>query len=114
MSKKKNIYLPIEIKAREYVSNLLLVSKAIDKNYRCYIGAKSSINRLIDYKNEKNGIFFSKSTLRENEYIKFRDKCEYLTILDQELGPALSIEEIKMGLSSSSDLVIQNTLTATM
>ncbi len=106
MSKKKHIYLPIEIKAREYVSNLLIVNKAINKNYRCYIGAKSSINRLISYKKEKNGIFFSKSTLTEKEYINFRDKCEYLTILDQELGPALTIKEIKMGLSSRKNLVI--------
>ena len=56
MSKKKHIYLPIEIKAREYVSNLLIVSKAIDKGYRCYIGAKSSINRLASYKKKKDGI----------------------------------------------------------
>ena len=69
MSKKKHIYLPIEIKAREYVSNLLIVSKAIDKGYRCYIGAKSSINRLASYKKEKDGIFFSKSTLTEKDYI---------------------------------------------
>ena len=58
MSKKKHIYLPIEIKAREFVSNLLLVSKAINKGYRCYIGAKSSINRLASYKREKMEFFF--------------------------------------------------------
>ena len=80
MSKKKHIYLPIEIKAREYVSNLLIVSKAIDKGYRCYIGAKSSINRLASYKKEKDGIFFSKSTLTEKDYIYYRnkfDKCRF-------------------------------------
>tara|TARA_Y100001958_G_C21224883_1_gene550284 strand:- start:752 stop:2065 length:1314 start_codon:yes stop_codon:yes gene_type:complete len=106
MSKKKHIYLPIEIKAREYVSNLLIVSKAIDKGYRCYIGAKSSINRLASYKKEKDGIFFSKSTLTEKDYIYYRNKFEYLTILDQELGPALSFKEIKMGLHSSRDQII--------
>ena len=62
MSKKKHIYLPIEIKAREYVSNLLIVNKAINKNYRCYIGAKSSINRLISYKKEKNGSVSAEET----------------------------------------------------
>ena len=35
---KKHLYIPVEIKPREYVSNLLLINKAIDKNFRCYLG----------------------------------------------------------------------------
>lgn len=102
---KKHLYIPVEIKPREYVSNLLLINKAIDKNFRCYLGSKSSINRLIMYSNQANGIYFSKCSFVKKEYQKIKKKCDHITILDQELGPALSIQEIQMGLRSMNDQI---------
>lgn len=103
---KKNLYIPIEVKAREYVSNLLLTSRGIDRNFRCYLGAKSSINKLIQYSTIKSGVYFSKSPLLETEYIEIKKKCEFFTILDQELGPALSVNEIEKGLLARKNLII--------
>ena len=102
---KKHLYIPVEIKPREYVSNLLLINKAIDKNFRCYLGSKSSINRLIMYSNQANGIYFSKCSFVKKEYQKIKKKCDHITILDQELGPALSIQEIQMGLRSMNNQI---------
>ena len=104
---KKHLYIPVEIKPREYVSNLLLIDKAIDKNFRCYLGSKSSINRLVMYSNEINGIYFSKCSFVEEEYQKIKKKCDHITILDQELGPALSGQEIEMGLRSMNDQIFK-------
>ena len=102
---KKHLYIPVEIKPREFVSNLLLIDKAIDKNFRCYLGSKSSINRLIRYSNETNGIYFSKCSFIKNEYKEIKKKCDHITILDQELGPALSAREIEIGLRSMNDQI---------
>ena len=103
---KKNLFIPIEVKIREFVSNLLLASESLDNNFRCYLGGKSSINRLINYNKLKNGVYFSKSPFLEKEYIKIKKKCQFLTILDQELGPALSKNEIEMGLNARKNLIL--------
>ena len=103
---KKNLFIPIEVKFREFVSNLLLVSESLDNNFRCYLGGKSSINRLINYNKSKNGVYFSKSPFLEKEYIKIKKNCQFFTILDQELGPALSKHEIEMGLNARKNLII--------
>ena len=103
---KKNLFIPIEIKIREFVSNLLLVSESLDNNFRCYLGGKSSINRLINYNKSKSGVYFSKSPFLEKEYIKIKKNCQYFTILDQELGPALSKHEIEMGLNARKNLIL--------
>jgi surface carbohydrate biosynthesis protein len=103
---KKNLFIPLEVKSREFVSNLLLASESLDNNFRCYIGAKSSINRLINYNKSQNGVYFSKSPFLEKEYIKIKKKCQFFTILDQELGPALSKHEIEMGLAARKNLIL--------
>ena len=48
-SKKISIFLPIEIKTRELLAKVILAKFIISnqkKNSRCYIGSKSSIDRL--------------------------------------------------------------------
>ena len=40
--KKKTVYIAIEIKVREFISQILLASKLIKNNYRVYIGAAQS------------------------------------------------------------------------
>ena len=57
---KPNLYLPIEIKYREFLSNLLLASFAVKSGFRVYIGSKDAIATLINTKNDKGGIFFIK------------------------------------------------------
>ena len=81
---KKNLFIPIEIKAREYVSNLLLVNASLEKNFRSYLGAKSAINKMIEYSKNTTGVYFSKSVLLENEYKQIKKKCDKITILDPQ------------------------------
>ena len=58
--KKKTIYLPIEIKARELDSFILIAKFAVQNNYRVYIGSKFAINRLLDKKKSYGACLFLK------------------------------------------------------
>ena len=84
--KKVNLYIPIEIKHREFLSQLLLSSFAIKAGFRVYIGSKGSINRLIERKSHKGGIFFYKGGVYLDRLYQIKKKCDHFVILDQELG----------------------------
>ena len=58
--KKKNLFLPIEFKYREFLSKIYLASYAINAGFRIYIGSSDSIFRLIKSKSINGGIFFFK------------------------------------------------------
>ena len=64
--KKIELYIPVEHKARELKSKIMLVLSAIEQNIRCYIGNKEDIERLIKNKSKKNGIFFLKEERRDH------------------------------------------------
>ena len=53
---KKLLFLPIEIKTREFYPKLYLATKALDQNYSCFIGDKAGIFRATKYFN--NGVYF--------------------------------------------------------
>ena len=55
---KPNVYIPVEIKYREFLSNILLESFAVKSGFRVYIGSKDAIATLINTKKNKGGIFF--------------------------------------------------------
>jgi hypothetical protein len=84
--KKKNIYIPIEIKHREYLSKLFFSFYAIKAGFRIYIGSKRSIYKILNKKKQKEGIFFYKSGIEKNRLTKIKKKCDRIVILDQELG----------------------------
>ena len=50
---KKNLFLPIEFKHREFLSKLLLASFALKAGFRVYVGSSNSIFRLIKSKSKK-------------------------------------------------------------
>ena len=84
---KKNIYLPIETKQREYLSNLLIAQKAATKGFRTFIGTKEAIFDLILNKKERKGIFLYKGGLESNLFEKISKKVQYNFILDHEMTP---------------------------
>ena len=93
--KKKNVYIPIEIYYREFHQRLYLISKAIKKNFRVYIGTKYGIDKILDKKikdKSYGGIYFYKSNIISNKnYLnKICKICDNFVILDEELGPAVS------------------------
>ncbi len=83
---KMNLFIPIEIKHREFLSKLLLSSFAIKFGFRVYVGSKISIYRLLKKKSKKGGIFFYKAGLKLDPLIELKKKCDHFVTLDQEMG----------------------------
>ena len=50
--KTKLFFLPLEIKTRELYPKLYFASKALEKNYSCFIGDKAGIFRATKYFNK--------------------------------------------------------------
>ena len=88
--KKKTVYIAIEIKVREFISQILLASKLIKKNYRVYLGAKDQILYMIKNKKEKGGIFFYKAGVPEIYVDSVEKKTDAHAVFDQELMPGIS------------------------
>ncbi len=86
--KKINLYIPIEHKVRELYSKIFFSIFALKKNFRCFIGNKEDIERVIKNKKDKNGIFFFKGG-ETREYVKsIKDKVDFFFIIDEEAGPS--------------------------
>jgi surface carbohydrate biosynthesis protein len=84
--KKKNLYLALEFKHREFSSKILLAFYAAKAGFRVYIGSSQSIFRLIKFKEQKEGIFFFKGGLEPERLTHVKKKCDQFVILDEELG----------------------------
>ena len=84
---KKTIYICIEIKVREFVSQILLSAKLILKGYRVYLGSKDQIIYLIKKKKEKGGIFFYKGGIPSQYVDIVNNKTDIHAVFDQELMP---------------------------
>ena len=86
--KKITLYLPVEFKARELSSFILLSKYAVEQGCRVYIGSKSAINRLLKVKKSVAGLFVFKGGLETKDIINIRKKINRFVILDQELSPS--------------------------
>ena len=80
------LFLPIEIKTREFFPKLFLISRALKKNIDCFIGDKIAVNRAIRY--FKKGVYFHKSiNKKDKEYIlDIKSKVDTYISLDEEFG----------------------------
>ena len=87
MSLKRNIYIPIEVKVREYLPRLFFAHNAMKMNYRIYIGAKNEIFNLIKKKKDKGGIFFYKGGLGKKNTDLIKKKCDLMAIMYEEIMP---------------------------
>jgi surface carbohydrate biosynthesis protein len=107
MKLKKNIYIHLEILAKELSSHLLLSVIALKKNYRIYIGDAYSLEKLLIKKNKKEGIFLAKGNINNSMHNLVKKKCEKLVALDQEISPGFSSKYynyiIKMRYARSTD-----------
>lgn len=100
IKKKKTIYIPIEIKYREYNSQLLLAKQAAQNGYRVYIGPDFRLLKIMRLKPQKAGIYHYKSVTRLNE---LKDKLDVFTRIDQEIGPAIDDYDFITRISLKSD-----------
>lgn len=88
--KRKEVYIPIEIKAREFASQVYLAGALARKGARVFVGSKSSVDRLVNEKRNKQGVYLYKGGGSRVE--KFRNALKRVTsiaVLDQEVSPAL-------------------------
>jgi surface carbohydrate biosynthesis protein len=98
--KKSNIFIPIEIKSRELDHSILLAIACLKENFRVYIGSKISINKIINWKKDKNGIILYKSGLYLEDILKYKKKLNFFCILDQEVGVSISYQNMDLALKS--------------
>jgi surface carbohydrate biosynthesis protein len=89
---KKNIYIAIEVKQREYLSNVLLASKAAIKGYRIYIGSQLQIFNLLQKKKNNGGIFLYKGGIDPEVFNRIKNKVDYNLFLDHEVAPGHNIK----------------------
>ena len=82
----KMLFLPIEIKTREFYPKLYFAKKALDNNFACFVGDKAGIFRATKYFN--NGIYFYKSINQtDTNHIKaIKKKNNKYIVLDEEGG----------------------------
>ena len=97
---KRTIYICVEIKSREYVSNVLLAVACALRGYRVYLGTHAAIYALIRKKLTGDGIFLDKSTQPETRMKWNRARTEYYCILDPELSPILPPNVLIEGFNS--------------
>ncbi len=94
---KKEVYIPIEIKPREFVSQLLLSGELAKIGLRVYLGSKKSIDILMENKNNKTGAYLYKGG--GGSINKFKDlskQVKSIAVLDQEISPNLSNYDISI------------------
>jgi surface carbohydrate biosynthesis protein len=83
------LYICIEIKSREYDSQILLAAYAARRGYRVYLGTHAAIYALLRKKKKKEGILLDKSTQPRERMLWLRKKVDRYCILDAELSPIL-------------------------
>ena len=89
-SLKKEVYIPIEIKPREFVSQLLLSSELAKRGSRVYLGNKKSLDKHIENKTQSNGVYLYKGGGGSiNKFRNISKKVESIAVLDQEISPAI-------------------------
>lgn len=87
---KKEVYIPIEIKAREFASQVFLSGQLAKTDARVFLGSKASIDRLINEKKKTCGVYLYKGGGSSIEkFKKLAPKVSSIAVLDQEVSPAL-------------------------
>ncbi|MBO8217662.1 surface carbohydrate biosynthesis protein [Prochlorococcus marinus] len=89
-SQRKEVYIPIEIKPREFISQLLLSAELAKIGLRVYLGSKKSIDDLVENKKNKQGTYLYKGgggTI--NKFKKLSKLVSSIAVLDQEISPCL-------------------------
>ena len=59
-SLKKEVFIPIEIKPREFISQLLLSAELAKIGFRVYLGTKKAIDELVEDKTDNKGVYLYK------------------------------------------------------
>lgn len=86
--RKKTIYIPIEIKAREFTAQTLLACKIAERGGRVYLGGKSALLRAVKTKPNLGGTLLYKSGWPGGGFLDLKHRVSRIAVLDQEMSPA--------------------------
>ena len=86
---RPTVYICVEQKNREYDEKILLASDLALRGFRCYVGTHAAIWALLRTKRDRSGIYFDKGTQLPEVMDWIKTKCDYIVVLDVELGPAV-------------------------
>ena len=102
----KKIYIAVEIKKRELIGDLHIIDSLLDSDYEIIIGSKKSINFILKNKKDPDGVILLTSPPEKIKDYKFlKSKVDKITILDPELSPALTDNEIKHSFNTVKQLI---------
>lgn len=84
---RKTLYLPVEIKQREYDAQIVLAANAAVKGYRVYLGTHAAIFALLRNNKNPTGIFLDKGMPSRERLLWLRKKCLKIWVMDAEISP---------------------------
>ena len=97
---RKILYLPIEVKQREFDAQVLLAARAAKRGYQVFIGTHASIYQLIRNNKIPSGLILDKSLPDPKNIEMLYEKCQLIWVMDAEISPILTEETIKQELPS--------------
>lgn len=83
---KPNIFLPIEVKPREFTAKVLIGAEAAKKGSRVYIGAKPGVNLVAS--RVQGGAYLYKDMTLVSLMSKIKANQHAFVVLDEEMSPA--------------------------
>ena len=86
---RPTVYICVEQKNREYDEKIILASDLTLRGFRCYVGTHAAIWALLRTKRDRSGIYFDKGTQLPEVMDWIKTKCDYIVVLDVELGPVV-------------------------
>jgi surface carbohydrate biosynthesis protein len=90
MCKKKEVYIPIEIKPRELISQIFLAGELCKKGVRVFIGSKITIDRYVKQKNNDQGVYLYKGGgSKVSKFKNISKRVKSIIVLDQEISPGV-------------------------
>jgi surface carbohydrate biosynthesis protein len=96
----KLLFLPIEIKQREYDAQILLAAKAAVRGYRVYLGSHAAIFALLKNIKTPSGIYLDKGMPNLERLTWLRSKCREIWVMDAEVSPIHTREILNRELPS--------------
>lgn len=88
----KTLYLPVEIKQREYDAQIVLAANAAIRGYRVFLGTHASIFALLRTNRVPTGILLDKGMPSRERLPWLRQKCLEIWVMDAEISPIHTVE----------------------
>lgn len=94
--KKKEIYISVELKVREFLSQIILAFYLSLKGFRVYLGSKNQIIEMVKKKKNKSGIFFYKGGIHRDLINDIDENIDSYAVLDHEIGPGCQLKQYNL------------------